>query len=1029
MVGKRGLGDIELSDDERTLFAVNLNDRRLYSIDVATQAVADRGAIPAPACNNGAARPFGLGFNNGVLYIGGVCDANAGTAINLSAYVYSHTISGGYSTAPVLTFALNYNRKCADTDISYLPSLDCDETTAVGADADWNAWTDAVSTIVTYTHFQSNTNSSTYGGFPQPMLTDIEFDRGDMVLGFRDRTGDMFGVGDPGPTQSNPLGKDLNYVAEGDLLRAGYHGYGTWTLEDNASSSPAGRFGPTGGAGTSSGPGGGEFYFQGATEYHDEPALGGVAQVTGFPDVVSTAMDPTRIIGGGTRIFSNISNHPGVTVTTSQGWLVSKTEVYFSGPPETFTAGSYLGKSNGMGDIEALVDAAPLELGNRVWRDDNLDGAQNELAINGVNGVSATLYISFSGSFQALATTTTANDGLGRPGYCTFTNLISGTYQVVFNLATLPANMIVTMQDASGGGESGDSDVSALGGATAPVALGPGAVNPNLDMGIVQQPAGLGNFVWFDQDRDGAQDAGEPPVAGVTVTLYRNGAAISTTLTNGSGFYQFVGLQPGVSYSVTFALPAGFAWTTAGTNSASDIDSTVNAAGASGTIVLAPDQFDPTIDAGITAPAIFDKIARASGPNGVLGDDTLVTFTLIVTNTSAQVINNVVVSDPLASNLHYVTGSSVPSPTSTSPLVWTLPQIAANASASIVFRARVNVTATNQVTNAAYLLQGGRIVGVDVAGVPVLPTVVTIDYLRASVAATGVRLNWGTALEVNTLAFHVYRAETDDRVSAVRVTAEPIASRASTGADYEFVDTNADSGRAYRYWLQEIELGGALNEYGPALFDPELPTVMLLQPLPIATLGGIGLPAVPDASASLAATRALVAGDSEAQSDVVQPEAVVVAQSAAPVAVPVVAPDVADVRRTDGAPAKEQSGIVVAPAPAIDAISGSDGATSLAAPDASAARTGPQALLAEAPARARPAADAPAVVSAEVRFVPNSAKPSTSSLVGTLARAAMPRWAVIAAAAAGGGAVLSFWLGGFGLVLALRRRRKGSARQ
>ncbi len=1153
-VGKRGLGDIELSDDERTLFAVNLNDRHLYSIDIALLAVTDHGAIPAPACNNGAARPFGLGFNNGVLYIGGVCDANAGTATHLSAYVYSHTISGGYSTAPLLTFALNYNRKCADTEISYLPSLDCDETTAVGADADWNPWTDAVSTIVTYTHFQSNTSSSTYGSYPQPMLTDIEFDRGDMVLGFRDRSGDMFGVGDPGPTQSNPLGKDLNYVAEGDLLRAGYNGNGTWTLENNSSSNPAGRFGPTAGAGTSSGPGGGEFYFQDATAYHDEPALGGVAQVPGFPDVVSTAMDPTRIFGGGTRIFSNISNHPGVTVTTSQGWLVSKTEVYFTGFPGPFSSGSYLGKSNGMGDIEAMVDAAPLEIGNRawrddnsdgiqdpgelglngvvvtllnasgapvtttttangpdgtpgqyffslsavdaalanthgqswtvrvcagqpalngyliapadsgndlrdsdgnnaglpatnnatqvtvntfgpgannhnldfgfvpvgalgnyVWRDDNLDGIQNEPAVNGVNSVSATLYISVSGSFQPLASTVTANDALGRPGYYTFTNLISGTYQVVFNLTTVPTNTIVTSQDVLGGGESGDSDANPSTGATAPVALGPGAINPNVDMGLVPLPAGLGNYAWFDQNRDGFQDSSEPPVAGITVTLHRNGVAISTTLTNGIGFYQFIGLQPGVSYSVTFALPNGFAWTTQGANPSSDTDSNVNPAGASGTIVLVPGQLNATIDAGVIAPAIIDKIARASGPNGVLGDDTVVTFTLIVTNASAQVINNVVVSDPLASHLQYVAGSSVPTPTSTSPMVWTLPQIAAGASASILFRTRVNVTATNQVINKAYVLQGGRIVGVDVASVPVLPTVVGIDYLRASVAATGVRLNWGTALEINTLAFHVYRAETDDRAGAVRVTADPIASRTSAGADYEFVDISADSGRAYRYWLQEIELDGSLNDYGPVFFDPALPIVTLLQPLPISDLGGIKMPAAADASASLAATRALVAGDAEAQS-----EPIVLAGAAAPVALPVAAPAAEDRGATVPAP-ETHGGNAAAPQ-----ASRADDATAFIAPVGSAAETRAAAPSGDN-APARPPVGAPAVVSAEVRFVPNSAKASASRLEA-FGRAALPRWAVVATAGAGGGAVVVFWLAVFGLARAMRRRR-GTARQ
>ncbi|MBK7307961.1 MAG: carboxypeptidase regulatory-like domain-containing protein [Chitinophagaceae bacterium] len=93
-----------------------------------------------------------------------------------------------------------------------------------------------------------------------------------------------------------------------------------------------------------------------------------------------------------------------------------------------------------------------------------------------------------------------------------------------------------------------------------------------------KQPAGtarLGDKVWFEANADGIQDAGEPGVAGVTVTLYNSGGtAIGTTTTDANGYYQFINLAAG-TYSVGFSnLPAGYSFTAStGTTSA---DATTN---------------------------------------------------------------------------------------------------------------------------------------------------------------------------------------------------------------------------------------------------------------------------------------------------------------------------------------------------------------------------------------------------------------------------------------------------------------------
>ena len=48
----------------------------------------------------------------------------------------------------------------------------------------------------------------------------------------------------------------------------------------------------------------------------------------------------------------------------------------------------------------------------------------------------------------------------------------------------------------------------------------------------------IGDFVWYDDDRDGLQDADEAGVTGVTIRLTNNAtSAVSTTVTNADGLY------------------------------------------------------------------------------------------------------------------------------------------------------------------------------------------------------------------------------------------------------------------------------------------------------------------------------------------------------------------------------------------------------------------------------------------------------------------------------------------------------------
>ncbi|EYD70417.1 SdrD B-like domain-containing protein [Limimaricola hongkongensis] len=112
-------------------------------------------------------------------------------------------------------------------------------------------------------------------------------------------------------------------------------------------------------------------------------------------------------------------------------------------------------------------------------------------------------------------------------------------------------------------------------------------------------PAALGDFVWFDADRDGVQDADEAGVAGVTVHLKdESGTIIDTTTTDAQGRYLFDDLAAG-RYAVAFEPTDEFEFTTANQgDDATDSDADPGT-GMTGLYDLAAGQTDLSADAGL----------------------------------------------------------------------------------------------------------------------------------------------------------------------------------------------------------------------------------------------------------------------------------------------------------------------------------------------------------------------------------------------------------------------------------------------
>lgn len=351
--GKTSLGGMALADDNSKLFVMNLETRSLAAFTFsgstwATSANMDGltmntpGGTAAQCATGGDRRPFAVRFYRGSVYIGVVCTGESTNNIsNLFAYIFRvDPATLAIDPSPIYSLDLDYTRGLANG----------------GAPAAWQPWRPTI---------QGTTGITAY---PQAMLSDIDFDGGNLIIALRDRAGDS--------------SLDITKRTAGDVIRA-CGSFGAWTTESN------GRCGGTGTApqGSGQGPGNGEFYFDddfctapgNNGNFHDEVTWGAILQIPGRQDVIATLLDPIdreRVNGatfdGGVRLMNNTSGGADRAYRLYNG-------NGGSGDPD-------FGKTNGLGDIAALCAAAPIEIGNRVWNDLNRNGVQdpNEPSLAGV---------------------------------------------------------------------------------------------------------------------------------------------------------------------------------------------------------------------------------------------------------------------------------------------------------------------------------------------------------------------------------------------------------------------------------------------------------------------------------------------------------------------------------------------------------------------------------------------------------------------------------------------------------------------
>ncbi len=541
-VGKTALGGLDLSDDDQTLYVMDVQNRRLVALDAVTGAqiaavnVPTTGVPTQTTCASSDVRPFAVEYYHGVLYFGLVCSAEStGNVNDLWAYVYTaDPVTLAIRAAPVFSAPLNYPRGQGND--------------GAGQVADWNPWTPTYQTV---------TSRNDYPVDPQPMLTGLTFDNDRMVLGLRDRFSDQVGNGNLSQegTTNRPNG-----VQAGDILQVCQNNTGQWTLESNGLCNGRGTSGnPNNSAGQ--GPGNGEFYYEddfstphNSAKYHDEVSSAGVVQVPGFPSVAVTVFDPIP-----RQILDNTYDGGVRWLNNSTGALDKSYSIYDG---SAGSATNQFGKSGGMGDLVALCDPAPLEIGNRVWNDTNGNGIQ-DAGEAGINNVTVQLQTP-----TGISTTVTSSDGNyyfsdlnpNTPYTITINPTQGGLSGLTLTQANTAARNGTSATSNNAISDTIDSDavlVNSL--ATIDYTTGnAGQNNHGLDFGFHAPFAQFGDRAWIESDQDGLANTGiVKPIAGLTITATSSSGQVYTTTTNANGYYSFTVLA--TTYTIAYGtVPASY---------------------------------------------------------------------------------------------------------------------------------------------------------------------------------------------------------------------------------------------------------------------------------------------------------------------------------------------------------------------------------------------------------------------------------------------------------------------------------------
>ncbi len=418
-IGYTGLGSMRMALDDSELYIVNLNKQEVLVIPVdATTGVPvtaqlKRFPLPTDGCPTGNwsdGRPYqavlGLGVHPATKRVFATVTCTGPTLADLKGLIYSFDPADGSPAASDFrletTIPLNITIPATNPNIG-----------------NWyeqvvHPWEVVTANSVFYTNGNTTTSQNTH-----PWLGEIEFDQQangtyGMIVGTRNRFHDMIATS--------------FYVAGGVLHRVANSGSDAspaWALEQNAVagdqvSTVNWTLNQPGYAGGNTSKENRFFKYVGA---EGTMLAGTLDYLPGRPEIILPAMDNV--------FYSGTSGITWLNRTTGER---SKDIRLLS----DYTSAGYnavnFTKSNNWGGIVVMCDVAPIQIGNRVWRDDNQNGIQDPCEPP-IPGAVVKLYDATKTTVIASATTNAAGEY-----YFSSTTITAGTSTSAVSTSLLQYN-------------------------------------------------------------------------------------------------------------------------------------------------------------------------------------------------------------------------------------------------------------------------------------------------------------------------------------------------------------------------------------------------------------------------------------------------------------------------------------------------------------------------------------------------------------------------------------------------------------